>query len=159
MTTTQPNFPRSTARGITKIVTHPVCQPYLTGLKFGEQTGTSVPFSARRSPFHCNWTDFHVPALWIGVTGIKQSSDFNLPRLFSSFVFCPFQQFMKQWRALHQKMEERPRTRALSNLKDYSPWFFHFQSSNHTHALEIAGKITLYEFIYFVVSWTEFRTS
>ena len=55
-----------------------------------------------------------------------------------------FQEFLKQWRTVHQKMEEkRCRAPPLSNLKDYSPWLLQFQSSNHTHALEIPGRLTL----------------
>lgn len=52
-------------------------------------------------------------------------------------------EFLKQWRTVHQKMEEkRCRAPPLSNLKDYSPWLLQFQSSNHTHALEIPGQYT-----------------
>ncbi|XP_068717854.1 DNA-dependent protein kinase catalytic subunit-like isoform X1 [Montipora capricornis] len=47
-------------------------------------------------------------------------------------------EFLKQWKTLHQKMEEK---RSL-NLKDYSPWLLQFQSSNHTYALEIPGQYT-----------------
>ncbi|XP_067044034.1 DNA-dependent protein kinase catalytic subunit-like isoform X2 [Acropora muricata] len=52
-------------------------------------------------------------------------------------------QFTNQWRAVHRKMEEKgSRSRPVSNLKDYSPWLFHFQSNNYTHALEIPGQYT-----------------
>ncbi|XP_015748747.1 PREDICTED: DNA-dependent protein kinase catalytic subunit-like [Acropora digitifera] len=52
-------------------------------------------------------------------------------------------QFMNQGRAVHRKMEEKgSRSRPVSNLKDYSPWLFHFQSINYTHALEIPGQYT-----------------
>lgn len=52
-------------------------------------------------------------------------------------------QFANLWRTITQKMDEnRKRAPAPLNLKEYSPWLFHFQSSNYAHALEIPGQYT-----------------
>ena len=69
-----------------------------------------------------------------------------LALMFLLFVLAPFvfQQFGNLWRNISQKMDEkRSRAPPPSNLKEYSPWLFHFQSSHYTHTLEIPGKLIL----------------
>lgn len=57
------------------------------------------------------------------------------------FSFFALQQFAKLLENVMPKMnEKRSRSPPPSNLKEYSPWLFHFQSSYYTHTLEIPGK-------------------
>jgi len=53
-----------------------------------------------------------------------------------------FDQFVKLRKTVLQKMEDSSRAPSPSNLKEYSPWLFNFQSSNYTHTLEIPGQYT-----------------
>ena len=69
-----------------------------------------------------------------------------LALMFLLSVLAPFvfQQFGNLWRNVIQKMDEkRARAPPPSNLKEYSPWLFHFQSSHYTHTLEIPGRLIL----------------
>ena len=89
-----------------------------------------------------------------------------LTLMFLLSVLAPFvfQQFGNLWRNVIQKMDEK-RSRAAPplNLKEYSPWLFHFQSSHYTHTLEIPGKLILLIvrsyllFIFLVVLQSYFR--